>query len=199
MRLPLRYYGDPVLKRRATPISSLDDRLRQLAKDMLDTMYAEHGIGLAAQQVGEPVALCVVDVPPQSDTDSEGRLLNPGLRMPLVMFNPHILHTSDRTEACEEGCLSLPEIRAKIVRPVEITVHWIDFDGHEQNVTLRGLTARCIQHEIDHLEGILITERMSPVLRVALAGRLKRLRCETEQALRSASAQRGVRLTRSPD
>jgi len=155
---------------------------------MIETMHAEEGIGLAAQQVGETVALCVVDVPAHCDADAEGRPLNPGLVMPMVMFNPHIIRASEPTEAREEGCLSFPEIRAKIVRPSEVTVRWMDEDGREREATLRGLTARCVQHEMDHLDGILISDRMSPVMRIALGGRLKRLRQETEEALRLASA-----------
>ncbi|MCX7818652.1 MAG: peptide deformylase [Kiritimatiellae bacterium] len=180
MRLPLRYYGDPVLKRRALPVREVDERLRRLAEDMIDTMRAEQGIGLAAQQVGETVALCVIEVPPESDADAEGRPLNPGLSMPIVMFNPRIVRASSQTEAREEGCLSFPDIRATIVRPVEVTVQWLGLDGRPTEATLRGLTARCVQHEMDHLDGILISDRMSPVARIALAGRLKRLRRETE-------------------
>lgn len=191
MRLPLRYYGDPVLKRRATPVETVDERRRRLAKDMIETMHAEDGIGLAAQQVGETVALCVVDVPPASDADADGRPLNPGLEMPMVMFNPRIVRASATTEPREEGCLSFPEIRAKITRPVEVTVRWLDLDGRQREATLRGLTARCVQHEMDHLDGILISDRMSPVARVALAGRLKRLRRHTEEALRLAASGAG--------
>ena len=176
MRLPLRYYGDPVLKRRATPVATVDDRLRRLAQDMIETMHAEEGIGLAAQQVGETVALCVVDVPAHCDADAEGRPLNPGLVMPMVMFNPHIIRASEPTEAREEGCLSFPEIRAKIVRPSEVTVRWMDEDGREREATLRGLTARCVQHEMDHLEGILFIDHLSKLKRDMVLKKLQKAR-----------------------
>jgi len=182
----LRYYGDPVLTTPARTIERVDESIRALAQDMLDTMYAEEGIGLAAPQVGESLAICVVDVPRESDCDPDGQPYNPELAMPLVLVNPEIAWVSEREESREEGCLSFPDVRAPIRRPVEVTVRWTDLDGQPWERRLRGLVARCVQHELDHLKGILLTDRMSPVHRIALAGRLKRLRKATENDLRAA-------------
>ncbi len=174
----------------ARKIEHVDDAIRTLAEDMLETMYAEEGIGLAAPQVGESLSLCVVDVPRDSDRDPDGNPYNPDLLMPLVMVNPDIAWASEHQESREEGCLSLPEIRAPIRRPVEVTVRWSDLDGQLWERTLRGLVARCVQHEVDHLNGILLPDRMSPVHRIALAGRLKRLRRAAEKDLRTAAQSR---------
>jgi len=181
--LKLRIYGDPALRQESTPVAEVDDRLRQLAKDMIETMHAEAGIGLASQQVGETVSLCVVDVTPKADTDDEGRRMNPDAEMPMVLFNPRIVSASDETSAMEEGCLSFPDIRAPVTRPEEVTVQWMDAAGAERELRVRGLVGRCIQHEMDHLRGVLICDRMSAVKKISLAGKLRRLKHETEAHL----------------
>ncbi len=183
MKLLLRFYGDPVLRQKAAPVAAVDDRLRKLADDMIETMHAEEGIGLAAQQVGETVALCVVDVPASGDTDEDGARLNPDTAMPMVLFNPQIVESSDDTEVYEEGCLSFPEIRVPVTRPSEVVVRWTDRDGAKREQRLCGLVARCVQHEMDHLAGVLICDRMSAVKKISLSGKLKRMKRETEQAL----------------
>lgn len=186
MKLRLRFYGDPVLRTKAAPVAAFDDDLRRLAKDMLDLMRAEKGVGLAAQQVGETRAICVVDVPPEADVDDRGERENPGLAMPIVLVNPEIADASKRTESCEEGCLSFPDIRAAVTRPREIRVRFRDENGAARDIRADGLVARAIQHEMDHLNGVLLADRMSAVKKVALAGRLRRLREETREALRRA-------------
>ena len=183
VKLTLRTYGDPVLRQASEPVKQVGERLRQLAADMVETMHAEDGIGLAAQQVGETVSLCVVDIPASSDVDDDGNRLNPDVPMPLALFNPEILSASDETDVYEEGCLSFPDIRAPIVRPVAVTVRHLDSDGRTVERCLRGLVARCVQHEMDHLHGVLICDRMSAVKKVALSGKLKRLRRQTEERL----------------
>ena len=174
----IRLYGDPVLRQKATPVRQFDDELRRLAADMLETMRAEDGIGLAAQQIGETRAIFVLDVPEPSDRDETGARLNPEVPMPLVVINPRLRSASPKKASYEEGCLSLPEIRARIERPVEITLEWEDLDGRTHEKRLRGLVARAAQHELDHLNGVLIVDRMSPVKRVALRNRLRQLREE---------------------
>lgn len=186
MRLALRLYGDPVLKTPARPVAAIDDNIRRLAADMIETMRAENGIGLAAQQVGADVAVCVVDVPPEMEPSDRKPAAGARPPMPLVLINPRIVAQSDAVESSEEGCLSFPDIRAPVSRPVEVTVRWLGLDGQEREARWGGLLARCVQHEMDHLAGLLISDRMSPVKRIALAGRLKRLRRETEAALARA-------------
>ena len=183
MKLKLRIYGDPVLRQKATAVAKADDRIRQLASDMLETMYAEEGIGLAAQQVGEPIALCVVDVPAKGDTDEEGVRFNPDAAMPLVLINPKIVESSEDTDVYEEGCLSFPDIRANIERPWEVVVQYLDRDGKPQEGRFCAMVGRCIQHEMDHLEGVLLSDRMSAVKKIAISGRLKRLRLQTQEDL----------------
>ena len=183
MKLTLRTYGDPILRQPCRPVDKVDDRLRQLAADMIETMHAEDGIGLAAQQVGARDALCVVEIPVAADTDDAGQRLNPDVPMPLALINPEVLSASKETDVYEEGCLSFPDIRANIVRPTEVVVRYTDLDGQTREQRLRGLVARCAQHEMDHLQGVLICDRMSAVKKVALAGKLKRLKRETAERL----------------
>lgn len=183
MKLSLRFYGDPILRERAAPVAAVNEPLRSLADSMVETMHAEEGIGLAAQQVGERVALCVVDIPPAGDTLDDGTRLNPDVAMPMVLFNPEIVEFSDETEVYEEGCLSFPEIRVPVTRPAEVQVRWTDRDGVRREQHLCGLVARCVQHEMDHLNGVLICDRMSAVKKISMSGKLKRMRRETEQAL----------------
>jgi len=183
MKRPLRYYGDPVLRQPARRIEQVDEPLRAFAHDMIETMHAESGIGLAAQQVGETVALCVVDVPERMDIGAGGEPLNPSVEMPLVLMNPEIVSASDVLECAEEGCLSFPDIATPIRRPEEIEVAYLGLDGVRTAVRLRGLVARAVQHEMDHLAGRLIVDHMTPVKKVAYSGRLKRLRRRTQEAL----------------
>ncbi len=180
MKLALRYYGDPVLKTPARTVRKVDERIRQLAADMIETMRAEGGIGLAAQQVGVTDSICVIEVPPAME---EAPTARPDLPMPLVLLNPRVIAESAETETAEEGCLSFRDIRAPICRPREVTVRWLGLDGAEQEARLGGLLGRCVQHEMDHLAGVLISDRMSAVKRIALAGRLKRLQRETAALL----------------
>lgn len=181
------YYGNPVLREKARPVTVFDEDLRQFAADMLGIMRERDGIGLAAQQVGSTRSICVVDVPDRLDTDEEGVRLNPGLEMPLVLVNPRIERAGKDLRIREEGCLSFPEITAKVTRPHEIDLAYEDLSGATRTLQLRGLVARAIQHEMDHLAGVLLVDRMSSVRKMALSGRLKRLSRETREALRSAT------------
>lgn len=147
---------------------------------MLETMYAEEGVGLAAEQVGRTESVCVVDVPAAADKDEKGERLNPDVPMPLVLINPKIVEASDETATAEEGCLSFPGIYAPIARPAGVRVRFLDRDGKQREYPLKGLVGRAVQHEMDHLAGVLIVDRMSPVKKIALSGRLKRLRKDTQ-------------------
>ncbi len=178
MTLHIKIYGDPVLREKYRPVDCFDAELRELAQNMIETMHRAEGIGLAAQQVGDTRAIFVLDVSPRSDLDEDGIRMNPDIAMPLIVVNPKIVETSRKKDVYEEGCLSFPDIRAAIERPVEIVLRWQDLDGASHEQRLRGLVARAAQHEMDHLNGVLLVDRMSPVKRIALRGALRRLREE---------------------
>ncbi len=183
MKRAIHNYGDPVLREKARAVDEIDDRIRALAEDLLDTMRAANGVGLAAQQVGENASVCVAEVPPEMDADEDGNPLNPGVPMPLTLLNPVIVEAGSGTTTREEGCLSFPDIMGKIERPWTVTIRYQDLDGREHEQSFHGMLARVLQHEIDHLNGVLFIDRMSHVKRLALKGRLKRLRRETEESL----------------
>jgi peptide deformylase len=182
LKYSIRTYGDPVLVTKARPIDRVDEGIVTLARDMIETMHAEEGVGLAAQQIGKEIAICVIDVPEKADMDAEGKRANPDLAMPLVVLNPEILSYSKKTESTEEGCLSFPEIRGNIDRAVDIRLRFLAETGEVRELDVHGFTARVLQHEIDHLNGVLFIERMSYAKRIAIKGKLKRLKLETEEA-----------------
>ena len=184
MKLDIRKYGDPVLREKAVPVESVDDRLRTLAKNMIETVRDDNGgVGLAAQQVGETAAICVIEVPAEYDADDKGVRFNPEVKMPLVLINPEILEASKETEVRDEGCLSFPGIFAPVRRPLEITVEFLDLNGKTQTLHLKQFVARVVQHEMDHLHGVLLVDRMGNLKKIAFAGQLKRLRNETREDL----------------
>ncbi len=145
---------DPVLKRTAKRVETVDDRIRTLMDDMLETMYEAPGIGLAAPQVGVLERVIVVDV---TGKDEE--------RQPYRLVNPELVWTSDDTVANEEGCLSLPEHYAEVTRPAEARVRYLDETGQSRELHATGLVATCVQHEIDHLSGILFVDHVSALKR----------------------------------
>lgn len=153
-KLPIVTLPDPILRKLSTPVERIDDELRQLADDMLETMYAAPGVGLAAIQVGVPRRLVVLDV---ADEDEP--------RQPLVMFNPEILALGSQTRLHEEGCLSIPDFRIEIERPSSLTLRYIDREGEPREMDAEGLLATAIQHEINHLDGKLIIDFLSPLKR----------------------------------
>jgi peptide deformylase len=157
--LKVRRYGDPVLRRRAAPVESVTPEIRRLAADMVDTMYDEVGIGLAAPQVGISMRLMVVG-------DEEGR----GVQ---VLVNPAIT-AQGGTVTAEEGCLSLPGIFAHVTRSEWVTLQAQDLEGQPVAMTARGLRARVFQHELDHLDGVLFIDRLEPVLRDRIKRRIKK-------------------------
>ena len=168
--LRIRIYGEPVLRQTAVPISEITDEDRQLADDMLATMYTRsNGIGLAATQVGILKRLIVIDVN-RHDLDSN----------PLVLINPEIQEKSGDT-AMEEGCLSLPDITGEVTRPENVTVTALDLDGEPLRIQATDILSRAIQHEVDHLNGILFIDLIHPLQCKSLQRRLRRLQRESHQ------------------
>ena len=170
-------YGNEILRRKARPVAAITAPLRDLVRDMLETMHAARGVGLAAEQVGREEAVCVIDVPADAEKP-DCVAANAAIRMPLVMFNPAIGPTEGH-QRNEEGCLSFPDISAPVTRAAKVSVDYLDLDGKPQRVTAQGLLARAILHEVDHLNGVLLVDRLSPMQRIAVAGRLKRLQQES--------------------
>ena len=182
MLLEIVKYGHPVLRKKGTVITVFDESLTKLASNMLETMYTADGIGLAAQQVGLATRLFVIDVP--EDREEEGEEVSELLlAMPFAMVNPEILNVEGEPEVELEGCLSFPEVFAKVKREPVVTVRYQDLKGDTHELTTGGLLGRCIQHEFDHIEGILFIDHVSEVKRISIAGKLKRLKKETEASL----------------
>jgi peptide deformylase len=184
MKLPIRKYGDPVLRAKGRRIEEVNDDIRELAANMLETMHGVNGIGLAAQQVGEALQLTIVDVSPVEDRPSpmalDGVEVDPKQNMPLVLVNPEI-EIGPEKEIGSEGCLSFPEITGDVERAQWAKVRAQNLDGNSIEIEATGLLARALQHEIDHLNGILFIDRMSSVAKAALSSRLKRLQKETQR------------------
>jgi peptide deformylase len=152
--LPIITAPDPRLKVKARPVARVDARVRQLMADMLETMYKAPGIGLAAPQVGEALQVIVVDCGREGEE-----------RRPLKIANPQILWHSDAKLTVNEGCLSLPEHYADVERPAEIRLRYLDQENEVRELEAKGLLATCIQHEMDHLEGVLFVDRISSLKR----------------------------------
>jgi peptide deformylase len=195
MKLEIRKYGDPALRLKGKPVAEVDDRIRELADNMLETMRAANGIGLAAQQVGEALQLTVVDVSAVEDRPStmawNGREVNPNDHMPLIILNPRI-ETGPEKEIASEGCLSFPEISADIERAGWAKVEAQTLDGERVKIEATGLLARALQHEIDHLNGILFIDRMSSAAKASLSSKLKRLQKETQRGLTTSRRQHAI-------
>jgi peptide deformylase len=183
MKLDIRIYGDPILRTKGKRIAEVDQRIRQLADDMIETMHAANGVGLAAQQIGEALQLTVIDVTQVEDRPStlkiDGRAVELDEAMPLILLNPEA-ELGREIVSGTEGCLSFPEISAEIDRPESVRVRAETLDGSPITLESTGLLARALQHEIDHLNGILFIDRMKSGVRAGLSGRLKRLQKEGE-------------------
>src|SRR5471030_1911882 len=161
---------DPRLKKKSLPVQTVDADVRQLMDDMLEKMYAAPGIGLAAPQVGELRRVVVLDID-REDTKTG----------PLLMANPEIIAVSEEDATYEEGCLSLPEHYSDVVRPAKVTVRYLDRDGAQQELACEGLLATCVQHEIDHLDGILFVDHISALKRNMILRKLLKTRKEAER------------------
>lgn len=166
MRLRVTRHGEPILREPGEPVTVFDDALRQLAEDMFETMYAEEGIGLAAQQIDRALQVCVVDVrppddaPPPFDYSYDGKQPPLDLFMPLAIINPKIQIIDPEEEVYEEGCLSFPHVQGKVTRPSGVRCSFQDIEGSSHVIEANGLLGRCILHEVDHLNGILFIDRM---------------------------------------
>jgi peptide deformylase len=187
MKLEIVQYGDPVLRAKGRPIDKIDDRIRELAQNMIETMHLANGVGLAAQQIGEPIQLTVLDVSQVEDRPTSmtlnGQVVDPKSAMPLVLINPEV-DLMGESEIGTEGCLSFPEITGEISRAKSIVVRGLDLEGNSIEIQTSGFLARAIQHEVDHLNGILFIDRMSSAAKTSLASRLKRLQKETHRGLK---------------
>jgi peptide deformylase len=186
MSLRIVHYNEPVLRAKGEKVTTFDAALSRLAQDMVLTMHAAAGIGLAAQQVGRALQLCVVDL---RESDAEFSWELDGARPPLDLFMPLVLANPQVTvvpgtveELYEEGCLSFPKIRGDVGRPDAITVKFRDEQGVPHVLKCDGLFSRCIQHEVDHLNGVLFIERMDKKTRAALDEAVKALARETKAA-----------------
>jgi peptide deformylase len=167
--LTIRLYGDPVLRTSSRPVNGIDDDTRRLAEDMIETMKSAEGVGLAANQVGDLRRLIVIDFNPIAGEDWTEALVNPEIV------------SREGTMQLEEGCLSIPDVREDIERSAEIRVSYTTLDGEEKEVEADGLLSAVLQHEIDHLDGVLIVDRISPMRRALLKGVLKRITREASQ------------------
>jgi len=189
--LQILEYGDPILRAKGKPIENIDDRIRELAANMIETMHAANGVGLAAQQIGETLQLTVLDVSLVEDRPStlklDGKDVDPKAAMPLVLINPEI-ELRDANEVGVEGCLSFPEITGDIDRAKSVIVRAQTLEGRTIEIEASGFLARAIQHEADHLNGILFIDRMNSAAKAALSSRLKRLQKETRRGIRHREA-----------
>lgn len=164
----IRYLGDPVLRGKSAPVDEIDDEMRQLARDLEETMYEADGVGLAAPQVGVPVRMFAYDV--REPETPAGVLINPEIE------------TTEGSATSEEGCLSIPGVAADVERPARVVMRGLDPDGGEVRIEADGQLARCLQHEHDHLEGILFLDHLSPLKRRLLLDRWSKLRAEGRSA-----------------
>jgi len=189
MSLPIVHYNDPILRKKGEKITVFDAALAKLAGEMIESMHAAAGIGLAAQQIGRALQLCVVDLrPAEADFGWELDGAKPPLDlfMPMVLANPRITFVPGTDDVIyEEGCLSFPKIRGDVVRPDAISVSYQDERGVPHTLRGDGLLARCIQHEADHLNGILFIDRMDKQVRAAVNDEVKALAKETRAAAKS--------------
>jgi peptide deformylase len=165
MKLDVRILGDPILRQKAAQVGAISDATRKLIRDMFETMYAEEGVGLAAPQVGVSERIIVVD--PHNDEVAA-----------FALINPEIVDTSKETEKGEEGCLSIPGLRDLVERSVRVVVRGTTVEGEPRELELSGLPARIIQHEIDHLDGILFFDRLSPLKRKLLLAKWQKTKPE---------------------
>lgn len=173
MILPIVAYGSKVLKTKAAEVDLNDPMLNPLIADLWDTMYGAHGVGLAAPQVGKSLRLFVVDASPfgeDEELDSKEAVFLKEFKQ--VFVNPTVLEETGAMWDFTEGCLSIPNIREDVSRKEQLTIHFWDKDLKEQTLTFSGLAARVVQHEYDHLEGILFTDKLSPFKKRLLKGKL---------------------------
>ena len=165
---PILIHPDPRLKKRCDPVTEVTDALREAAADMLQTMYDAPGVGLAAPQIGLMQRILVMDC--VKDPEAPPR--------PMVLMNPEVTWASEALNTYEEGCLSIPDQYAEVTRPAEVRVRWMDLDGRMQEEQFGGLWATCVQHEIDHLNGKLFIDYLTPLKRQLITRKMEKLKRE---------------------
>jgi peptide deformylase len=184
MILEIVQYGNPVLREKGREVKEVDEKIKKLAEDMLETMRAANGVGLAAQQVGVPVQMTVIDVADIEERPSAMFIGDDEVKiedhMPMVLLNPQLKLSKDK-ETASEGCLSFPEMTADITRASGVRCKAKLLDGKEIEFDASGLLARALQHEVDHLNGVLFIDRMNAAAKASVAGRLKRLQKEVRK------------------
>jgi len=176
--LPILVAPNPVLKKKCEPVDTVDDGVRKLLDDMLETMYDAPGIGLAAPQVGVSKQILVVDCA-RADEPAQ----------PMKIINPRIVAASEDLASYEEGCLSFPEQYADVQRPARVTVEYLDENGAEKSLEADGLLATCIQHEMDHLEGIVFVDHLSTLKRGMIMRKLQKLMKSKSKPQKAAAAE----------
>ena len=184
MTLSVTQYGESILHQKGKQVTQFSGKLRDLYQDMLEAMYAEEGIGLAAQQVGIALQFCVVDVPIIPDYPItcilDDKTLSHQLLMPMALANPKIEVLPCDEYYYEEGCLSFPEIKGEVARPELIVVRYQDIEGNAHTLQCDGLLGRCIQHEVDHLNGILFIDRMEKEIYAEIKQKVQALKKRTQ-------------------
>ena len=179
--MPIIEVPDPILRGKSAPVERVDDELQRLIGDMFDTMYDAPGIGLAAVQVAVPRRLVVIDLQ-DPDPVPEGEEEGPPVKRPHVSINPEILHRSDARKVYNEGCLSIPEQYAEIERPDIVRLRWLDEQGKQQEGQFDGLMSVCLQHEVDHLDGVLFIDYLSRLKRDMIIRKVVKSRRDREKA-----------------
>jgi peptide deformylase len=174
--MPIIEIPDPVLRQQSAPVEAITEDISRLIQDMFDTMYAAPGIGLAAVQVAVPRRLLVIDLQDPEEEDGEP------VRRPHVFINPEIVHSSDARKVYSEGCLSIPDQYAEVERPDVVRARWIDEQGRQQEGEFGGLMSVCLQHEVDHLNGILFIDYLSRLKRDMVVKKVMKLRKERDKA-----------------
>ena len=192
----LTKFGEPVLKKKCEPIKDFDADLKQLGQDLVETMYAENGLGLAAPQIDVSKRIFAIDMRRRSDNSApceftiDGKQLPLDLAMPLIAVNPVVEEIGEYIEISEEGCLSFPGVFAEVERSAEVRMHYSDVDGNSHTLVCSGLFARCVQHENDHLDGICFVDHLSARQLFKVEPKLKRIRRETRDFLKANRTQK---------
>lgn len=191
MILRVTQYGEPILRKVGEPLTEFDADLAQLADDMVDTMYDEEGIGLAAQQVNLALQICVLDVrPPDGEKvpfhySFDGKQPPLDLIMPMAIINPKVTITDKTEDVYEEGCLSFPGVNGKVTRPQGVRCEFQDTEGNSHVLEADGLLGRCILHEVDHLNGVLFTDTMDKRDLKRMEARIKKIKRASRDYLKS--------------
>ncbi|HSJ04386.1 MAG: peptide deformylase [Verrucomicrobium sp.] len=184
MILPIVIYGEPVLRVKCKPVTEVTDEIRKLSQDMIETMHNARGVGLAAPQVGIALQLAVIEVTPDDESVTyvkvDGKDTTLAEAMPLIFLNPK-MDLGKEKRMGEEGCLSIPDLRSEVRRSEGVKVVYQTLDGETKTIEADGLLARALQHEIDHLNGILFIDRLSAAAKLGVRRKLKRLMLEWEE------------------